>query len=167
MKSMLSKSRKSFFALPLFMLLALIAGCENTPTASDPNGEFASIEASVHQQVNSYRVSKGLTPLTLATVITAQARIHSGNMAAGRTALDHEGFEARVTEISKTIALTNSGENVAFNMGFDDPATKAVQDWLNSPGHKANIEGNFNLTGIGVQKNAKGEYYFTQIFGKQ
>jgi uncharacterized protein YkwD len=26
------------------------------------------------------------------------------------------------------------------------------------------MEGNFNVTGIGVAKNDKGEYYFTQLF---
>jgi uncharacterized protein YkwD len=26
------------------------------------------------------------------------------------------------------------------------------------------MEGNYNLTGIGVAKNAEGEYYFTQLF---
>jgi uncharacterized protein YkwD len=29
------------------------------------------------------------------------------------------------------------------------------------------MEGNFDLTGIGVSKNAKGEYYLTQIFIKR
>lgn len=158
---------KSFIVLPVLVLFVLVAGCENNPTESDGNGAFASIEASVHQQINSYRAAKGLGALTIANVIVTQARIHSGNMAAGRTPLDHVGFEGRVAEIRKTIALTSSGENVAFNAGFDDPATKAVQDWLNSPGHRANIEGDFNITGIGVAKNSQGEYYFTQIFGKQ
>lgn len=158
---------KFFIALPVLALFVFVAGCENNPTESDVNGEFASIEASVHQQINSHRASRGLGALAIANVMVTQARIHSANMAAGRTPLDHEGFEGRVAEIRKTISITGSGENVAFNAGFDDPATKAVQDWLNSAGHRANIEGDFNLTGIGVAKNDKGEYYFTQIFAKQ
>jgi uncharacterized protein YkwD len=53
---------------------------------------------------------------------------------------------------------------VAFNQGHRDPAAVAVQGWLESPGHRENIEGPYELTGVGVASNAKGEVYFTQIF---
>jgi uncharacterized protein YkwD len=45
-------------------------------------------------------------------------------------------------------------------------AKEVVEGWLNSPGHKRNIEGDFTLTGIGVAKNNKGIIYYTQIFTK-
>jgi len=41
-----------------------------------------------------------------------------------------------------------------------------VDGWLNSPGHKKNIEGNFTLTGIGYARDHKGNIYFTQIFSR-
>ena len=66
--------------------------------------------------------------------------------------------------IAKAIAYSAAAENVAYNSGYSDPATQAVQGWLKSTGHRQNLEGNYNLTGIGIAKNAKGEYYFTQIF---
>ena len=40
----------------------------------------------------------------------------------------------------------------------------AVDGWIKSDGHRKNIESQFNLTGIAIAKNAKGEYYFTQLF---
>ncbi|MGA1825447.1 MAG: CAP domain-containing protein [bacterium] len=49
-------------------------------------------------------------------------------------------------------------------MGYSDPAGRVVERWLNSPGHKKNIEGNYNLTGIGVVQANNLTYYFTQIF---
>jgi uncharacterized protein YkwD len=52
-------------------------------------------------------------------------------------------------------------------MGFADPVTQAVEGWIDSPGHHANIKGNFDLTGIGVVKNEQGEYYLTQLFVKR
>jgi uncharacterized protein YkwD len=58
-------------------------------------------------------------------------------------------------------------ENVGFNVGYANPASKAVEDWLHSPGHLNNIKGDFELTGIGVAKNKRGKYYFTQIFLKR
>jgi uncharacterized protein YkwD len=36
--------------------------------------------------------------------------------------------------------------------------------WLNSPGHRKNIEGPYNLTGIAMAKAKDGTMYFTQIF---
>ena len=36
--------------------------------------------------------------------------------------------------------------------------------WLQSPGHRRNIEGDFDLTGIGIVRVAAGTYFFTQLF---
>jgi len=158
-------------SLPLLSLLIVMvfaAGCgDDNPADPVPGGQFSSIELSVHQQVNAYRASKGLAALEMVPVMVTQARNHSANMAVGRTPFGHDGFEDRVEEIAKTVALAGAGENVAFNTGFDDPATEAVQGWLNSQGHRENIEGDFNVTGIGVERNADGTYYFTQIFGRR
>ena len=43
-------------------------------------------------------------------------------------------------------------------------AQGAVTAWLNSPGHKSNIESNSNLTGVGVAFDEDSTMYFTQIF---
>lgn len=125
---------------------------------------LTSIEQTVHTQINDYRTKKGLPKLTLDERISNIARTHSQNMANGTVPFSHNGFSERVKAISTMIPYSSSAENVAYNMGYSDPATKAVQGWLNSTGHRQNIEGNYNLTGIGVAKNAKGQYYFTQIF---
>lgn len=120
------------------------------------------IEKAVSNQVNQYRASKGLSPLTVNTRMSEQARIHSQNMASGKVAFSHQGFQQRVTAVA--IGYSSAAENVAYNQGYNDPATQAVQGWIKSSGHRQNMEGNFNLTGIGVATNAKGQYYFTQIF---
>ncbi len=125
---------------------------------------LSTIEKSAFDQINKYRASKGLPALTWNATIAEQARIHSQNMANGKVPFSHDGFQQRVNAIAKTVAYRGAAENVAYNQGFSDPATKAVQGWINSKGHRTNIEGNYNLSGIGVAKNAKGEYYFTQVF---
>lgn len=83
-------------------------------------------------------------------------------MANGKVPFSHQGFEKRVTILP--IIYKSAGENVAFNQGYSDPAGQAVIGWLNSPGHLKNIKGKYNLTGIGVAANQKGEVYLTQIF---
>lgn len=120
------------------------------------------IEKAVYNQVNQYRASKGLSPLTANTRMSEQARLHSQNMASGKVPFGHQDFQQRVTAVA--IAYSSAAENVAYNQGYSDPATQAVQGWIKSTGHRQNIEGNFNLTGIGVATNAQGQYYFTQMF---
>ena len=168
---------KIFGRLSLGVLL-LVAGCDiqnladqistlpATPVAT-PSSEMLSptaLEKSVHEQVNKYRVSRNLPPLTLDPRIIEQARIHSQNMASGKIPFSHNGFEERVEAIGKSISYRGASENVAYNLGFQEPDRNAVEGWINSPGHRKNMEGNYNLTGIGIAKNAKGEYYFTQVF---
>ncbi|MBD2511065.1 CAP domain-containing protein [Nostoc muscorum FACHB-395] len=120
------------------------------------------VEQSVFNQINSYRTSQRLPALTRNSAIDNQARIHSQNMASGKVPFGHTGFSERIKAVG--ISYTSAGENVAYNQGYTDPATKAVQGWLNSPGHLANIKGNFNKTGIGVASTSTGKVYFTQIF---
>ncbi|BAY88376.1 MULTISPECIES: CAP domain-containing protein [unclassified Tolypothrix] len=134
----------------------------NQVVASNTVFKTTALEKSVFDQINRYRVSKGLSKLTLNANITRQARIHSQNMANGKVPFSHQGFEKRVTILP--IIYKSAGENVAFNQGYSDPAGQAVIGWLNSPGHLKNIKGKYNLTGIGVAANQKGEVYLTQIF---
>ncbi|MBN3895314.1 MAG: CAP domain-containing protein [Nostoc sp. NOS(2021)] len=122
----------------------------------------AGLEESVFNQINNYRGSQGLAKLTRNSAIDNQARIHSQDMANGKVPFGHTGFSERIQAIG--ISYSAAGENVAFNQGYSNPAKTAVQGWLNSPGHLANIRGNYNKTGIGVASNSAGGIYFTQIF---
>lgn len=121
-------------------------------------------EQSVHRQVNQYRQRRGLPPLQMDSFMSEQARQHSENMAAGRVPFSHDGVDQRYRMISQRIPYSSVAENVAFNFGHSDPMEQAVQGWINSPGHHTNMTGNYELTGIGVARNSKGEYYFTQLF---
>ena len=74
----------------------------------------------------------------------------------------HSGFDRRIEALS--ISYRSAAENVAYNQGYRDPVKQAVEGWIESEGHRQNLTGNYNLTGIGAVKNQQGEYYFTQIF---
>lgn len=126
-----------------------------------------STEQAVLAQVNQYRRNRRLPPLTLDSRISSQAVAHSQAMANGRVPFGHNGFQQRVQVITRSIPYAGGAENVFYGMGSQDPATQAVQSWLKSPGHRKNIEGNYDLTGIGIARNPKGQYYFTQIFIKR
>jgi uncharacterized protein YkwD len=123
------------------------------------------LEKSVFDQINRYRVSKGLRKLTLNPRIIRQARIHSQNMARHKAPFSHQGFKRRVDAIP--LRYRSASENLAFNQGYSDPVKEAVTSWLKSPAHLKNIQGHYNLTGIGVATNSDGEVYLTQIFVRQ
>ncbi|HAT12895.1 MAG TPA: CAP domain-containing protein [Microcoleaceae bacterium UBA11344] len=153
-------------------LLTILPNCSQViPTESQPQNlmntnlasrSIADLEKAANQQINQYRASKKLPPLSVDSRITQQARIHSENMASGKVKFSHDGFDGRAKAIA--IPYQSVAENVAYNMGFSDPVRNAVDGWIKSEGHRKNMEGRFNLTGIGIAKNAKGEYYFTQLF---
>ncbi|MDY6940555.1 MAG: CAP domain-containing protein [Cyanobacteriota bacterium] len=160
--------------LGLFALIG-ISSCEMLGSVSAPisppprsisvvAGEIADIEESIHGKVNQYRQSQGLPTLTLDPQMSEIAREHSANMAAGTVEFSHDGFEDRAEKLGEFVSLRGVAENVAYNQGYSDPATQAFEGWLESPGHLENIEGDYNLTGIGVAQNDRGEYYFTQLF---
>jgi uncharacterized protein YkwD len=123
------------------------------------------LEAAVFEMVNSHRRSLQLPPLVADERIRALAREHSESMAAGKLPLSHEGFEARIAALG--LPYARAGENSASNRGFSDPAASAVGRWLSSPDHRRNIEGDFDLTGVGVARSENGTYFFTQIFIKK
>jgi uncharacterized protein YkwD len=122
-----------------------------------------SIELETFNLVNKYRQTHNLPPLVVDPAISAEAKAHSEQMARSGH-MSHDGFNERVTSVSKTIVYRKAAENVAYNMGYGKPDLVAVQGWIESPGHKRNMVGPYDLTGIGVAKNGRGEYYFTQIF---
>ncbi|WP_207625776.1 CAP domain-containing protein [Niastella populi] len=113
--------------------------------------------------INDYRRKKGLPALSMNASINAEAQRHSENMAARRTSFSHNGFQGRIKRISSSLngGIENAAENVAMG---STSAQDVVNGWLTSSMHKRNIEGHYNLTGIGVAADKKGVLYFTQIF---
>lgn len=130
--------------------------------AQHSNVKGSEMTAEIMQYVNEYRAQKGLGPLRFDPVIAEGATIHSRDMACRKVPFGHEGFERRMGEITSRVKpAMGCAENVAYG---SVNAKEVVNMWLNSPGHKKNIEGNYNLSGIGVVKGPDGALYFTQIF---
>ncbi|PLX32778.1 MAG: CAP domain-containing protein [Ignavibacteria bacterium] len=152
----------------LLISISILVSCSDDdgtgPVVTDPG--IPEVENRVHTLINQYRVEQGLAPLTMADVMTTQARIHSRNMADGDVPFSHDGFEDRVEVIKTQINIAGAAENVARNSGFSDPAQISVNGWIDSDGHRNNIEGDYDLTGIGVSQSSGGVYYLTQLFAK-
>ena len=150
------------------LLLVLLTGCESVDVAIQPHEEEAELVAlalAVHQQVNDHRAAKKLPALKMDARLSRIARRKSAAMAQGG-AFDHTGFRLiRSRQIRQVIPYSHVGENLAYNSNATDPAARAVQMWLDSPGHLRNMEHpEFRVTGIAVAKSADGRIFFTQLF---
>jgi len=135
---------------------------------TDNTASLEQIEKQAFDLVNKHRKSIGLPAFVNKDYIVEQARQHSRDMASGKTGFGHDGAAARLDIISKSMKEMKGGaENVFYCTGnYDNLAGSAVEGWLKSKGHRENIEGDYNLAGMGVAKAANGDYYFTQIFAK-
>lgn len=157
----------------LFLALLACIVVEASPVASKAPGTKlhtiyeaptvgVSMADEILQYINSYRRKKGLPPMAMNATMSAEAQKHSENMAARRTSFGHNGFQHRLKRISSALnGLPGAAENVAMG---STTAREVVDNWLKSSVHKQNIEGAYNLTGIGVAPDKKGVLYFTQIF---
>ena len=158
------------FAMALaVMALVITPGCTHTGAVAQPRSSAQSspvpssptvLEQAVFQQVNAYRARQHLPALRWEERLAQQARQHSQAMLTH--GVGHAGFEQRLAAIG--LPWSAAAENVTYSQGASDPAARAVQDWLSSPGHRSNLVGPFTLTGVGAARNARGEVAFTQIF---
>lgn len=148
--------------LTLLTLLGAAAADEKKP-ADKP--KLSDEEKAVVEATNAERKKAGLEPLTPNAKLLEAARSHAENMAR-QDKLEHEldgkTPAGRVTEAGYTYART--GENIGYRYPTG-PA--AVTGWMDSPPHKENIlNKEYTEIGVAVRKNAKGERYWVQVFGR-
>ena len=149
------------------LVLACALGCASSPEIPAQDSSTRRIEVEVLRLTNAYRLSRSLPPLREAPSLALLARGHSSDLARRRpTHVDHLGLRNRFERASDSIALVSFAENVA-RMGRKRPrpATWVVDSWVASGVHRKNIEGDYDLIGVGVFRREDGYYFFTQIFG--
>jgi uncharacterized protein YkwD len=138
-------------------------------TSAAPAFEVATdIERRAFDQTNAARVENGLEPLTWDPELCRMARLHSERMASlkffSHETPDGSQLRDRAQE-NGILHFRVIGENIAYNKGYDDPGGFAVERWLLSSGHRANILfGGFQSSAIGSYVAADGSTYLTQVF---
>jgi uncharacterized protein YkwD len=147
------------------------ANTEEKPQAESSDKFIAEIEQAIFQRVNKERAAAGLPALTYNTTMEHYARFKSQDMG-DRKYFDHANPEGKlITEKMKAdgVSYRAWGENIAYISGVSGNAqlaTKFMDNWMNSPGHRANIlSSNFSSIGVGVYKIGN-TYYATQEFYK-
>ena len=107
--------------------------------------------------MNTERSKNGLAPLAADTRLAAVARAHSADMLA-QNYFEHtnlQGCDPACRLNAAGYAWQSYGENIHWMSGYTmtaaDTAAKIVNDWMNSPGHRANILGaSFTKVGVGI-----------------
>ena len=144
----------------LLMLAIYLAGSFCASAQED----YSELSHEVLRRINEYRTKKGLSELTWNETITEAAIQHSKYMGNKTIRINHDGFEERMYGLMKTLPGRGAAENVANGQ---HSAEEVVSMWIASPGHRENIEGDYDLSGIGIYKNRNGVLYFTHIFIKK
>ena len=131
---------------------------------NEKNEEVSSPAEEVLELVNAERAKQGIAPLTLSNELTNVANLKAKDMA------DNDYFNHDSPTYGSPFQLFSlfgisfmyAGENICAGAGT---AQAAMNAWMNSPGHRANIL-NPNYTQLGVGYATGGSYgsYWVQEF---
>ena len=158
--------------LPVMVLLIMLAtSCSSESLdekASNANTELIvpetkTIEVEIMELINDHRLNMGLNPLTNIGTIKAHAFNHTDYMIEQNN-VSHDYFYQRKNSLVNSVGANKVSENVAY--GFTS-AESVVNAWLNSEGHRGNIEGDYTDFEISAEQNAEGRWYYTNIFVKK
>lgn len=129
---------------------------------------IASTESDFLKLVNTERLSAGKPLLYLNSNLTQAAYLHSKDMGDNsyfsHNSLDGKTFDKRIMNAGYS-GYYLLGENIAYHSGSED-ALYVFSMWKNSPGHYANMMGDYNEMGLGVY-SINGLTYYTQDLGKR
>lgn len=159
-------------------LILTVVACAKASSKSEEPGMVSGSETQIEDKtlsptptwtsefmelVNDHRRSIGLSNLIHLSDLAKVAQTHSKNMANKSVAFGHTGFASRCSAARVILGGANlCAENVAS--GQKSPKA-AFEAWMNSSGHRANIEqGRSTHTGFGYAQTTSGSYYWTQIF---
>ena len=135
----------------------------NEPIETAKSYTHSAIELELLDEVNAYRVSVGLNPLQIIEHISYKSAEHNAYMLANQT-VTHAGFDERKSNLQSVLGAYRVGENVAFAYAT---AQSTVNAWVNSPSHKANLEGDYTHFGASIKMDEQGRKYYTNMFIKK
>jgi len=122
---------------------ALVPTTSARPDAS--TARQTALETGLVREINDIRRAHGLKPLLSSAKLTAAAVQHTREMGADGY-FEHESFDS--TEFWKRIARWypskgfrswSVGENLLYSSPDLETAASSVNDWMASPGHRANL----------------------------
>lgn len=134
--------------------------------SSTTTTNLTSDELEVFNLINAQRTKNGLSALKIDSEVQNVARIKAQDMVNNNYFSHNSPIYGSPFDMLKSfkVSYKTAGENIAGNSSN----SAAVNAWMNSSGHKANIlNSSFNYTGIGVVTGSKyGKIYVQMFIGK-
>ena len=156
--------------LPLAIVFTMVSCSSDSSEGSSTDKKIVTTynyndtELKLVTLVNNYRQSIGLNTLEVINHISYKSQEHNIYMI-DNNVVNHDYFQQRSNNLIEVLGADRVGENIAYNY---QTAESAMSAWLNSPAHKANIEGNYTHLGISVTVDEKtGKKYYTNMFIKK
>lgn len=141
----------------------------NQNNSTNQNTQISTMNADeqeVFNLINKQRTNNGLSALKVDSEVQRVARIKAEDMVANNYFSHNSPTYGSPFDMLKSfkVSYKTAGENIAGNSSN----SAAVNAWMNSSGHKANIlNSSFNYTGIGVVSSPKyGKMYVQMFIGK-
>lgn len=163
---------KRFFRFVVIgFLFAILTSCSSEDSSNETEAklpiitvyDYSPMELETMKLINNYRVSIGLNALEKINHVSYKSEEHDAYMIANNV-VNHNDFVARSENIIKALGAVKVSENIAYNY---NSAQAAFDAWMNSPGHRENIEGDFTNFGLSIRENpVNGRKYYTNIFVK-
>jgi uncharacterized protein YkwD len=156
--------------LPLTIVLIMLSCYSNSPDGISTNKSiittynYNETELKLVTLINNYRQSIGLNTLEVINHISFKSEEHNIYMIE-HNLVNHDYFQERSDNLILVLGAERVGENIAYNY---KTAENAFSAWMDSPGHRANIEGDYTHFGIAVTTDAQtGKKYYTNMFMKK
>ena len=156
--------------LPLAIVLTMVSCSSNS---SEENAvdktvvttyNYNDTELKLVTLINDYRQSIGLSTLQVINHISFKSEEHNEYMI-DNNVVNHDYFYDRSENLIEVLGAEKVGENIAYNYLTAESAFAA---WMNSPTHRANIEGDFTHFGVSVTSDpVTGRKYYTNMFMKK
>ena len=138
-------------------------GNDNSTGSANTNSELTAHEQEVFNLINAQRTSAGLSALKVDEELQNVARIKAKDMVDNNYFSHNSPTYGTPFEMIKSFGIKYkaAGENIAGNSSN----IGAVNAWMNSEGHRANIlSNNYNYTGIAVVKSPVYGKVYVQMF---
>jgi uncharacterized protein YkwD len=139
---------------------------------TDPNSEyFHSLGKLIVAKLNKYRRSKKLKDNVVWSEPMYYYMMEHSMYMSQIHKLTHDGFQTRSRNVQRMYHLKSSAENLASFQSFslmtkDQIADRFMNLWINSKGHRLNMEKNFNMCTVAIFKTSNQEYYGTMFLIK-
>lgn len=165
---MIAKMFRALLPLAIVFSMVSCSSDDSEGTVKDnrvvTNYNYNETELKLVTLINNYRQSNGLNTLEVVNHISYKSEEHNMYMI-DNNVVNHDYFQQRSDNLIQVLGAAKVGENIAYNY---QTAESAFSAWMNSPSHKANLDGDYSHFGIAVTTNTEtGRKYYTNMFMKK